>query len=92
MIATAKACKNATNMWLYTERATPSYPTGALCSEATGKKDAREATKLVGRARKEVEVKVSKLDCDLKDAIIISASDAAYAHSHEAIPKGASCA
>ena len=50
-----------------------------------GLREAMEWTaKLIARARKEVEVKVSKLGCDLKDVIIISASDAAYA----AQPKG----
>ena len=45
-----------------------------------GLREAMEWTaKLVSRARKEVEVKVTKLDCDLKEAIVISASDAAYA-------------
>ena len=50
-----------------------------------GLREAMEWTaKLIARARKEVEVKVSKLDCDLKEVVIISASDAAYA----AQPKG----
>ena len=50
-----------------------------------GRREAMEWTaKLVGRAKKEVIVKVPRLGCDLRDMIVVSASDAAFA----AQPKG----
>ena len=50
-----------------------------------GLRSAMEWTaKLVARAKKPFQIKVGKLNCDLKDLVIVSASDAAYA----AQPKG----
>ena len=52
---------------------------------ATGRREAMEWTaKLIKKAQKDVVIKVPKLDCDLMEAVVISASDAAFA----AQPKG----
>ena len=52
---------------------------------ASGRREAMEWTaKLIKKAQKDVVIKVPKLDCDLMEAVVISASDAAFA----AQPKG----
>lgn len=40
--------------------------------------------KLIKKAQKDVVIKIPKLGCDLRDAVVVSASDAAFA----AQPKG----